>query len=740
MSRKNPSVLWTVDQHVSAITKEGRAIAQKNLGIDEFVVNGTATGIIKDVHANNSHLFVTGMSRNSSTNDLQYTTAQPTLGDLVIDANKKNYSVGTNATTGTVELQDLSVSDPATSGNTDNFQFINSVTQATNGKITPTKKTINTSGDLSTNDSTTLATTVATATLNSNLTGHKHYFHLGGRINSGTANFDVGYNNSNDRVELDHDHGNITNDGKIGSAADLSLVTTTDGAITTANLSTSDPTASGSTLSFIDTISQNTKGKITVTKKSVSKSDAVNSDSSDTLATSKAVYTLNNTLTSLKAFSNVTYDSTTIAASSASDTITVDKSGPVTLTADATNKKLTIGVSVDSAVSSSSTNPLQNSTIASTFIETVTYDSSTAVNEAGTLTLKYHKPTGTSPTGDTSVYTLSGDLTSGIVIRRESNSNPAKFIFQNQRPLPTYNSTNDRNKSLVVKSDGSGLTWNALLPDYTTSSVSGGDVLMVNSGKTGLEWGTPDPVCEIKVQSYFNDPDTITFNSNGNTIAHIDTSNVSLGYLAPPVNSADDGQFLMATYNNGNVTLSWEPSGSGNGDVVGPSSATNERIPLYDGTTGKLIKNSKYYFTSDADSDTSESAKQVKTKAYSDPFRTSQQIVKSDSDGSYLYIENTNKRMSIGISSYGNIKLKEESGKTDSPTNVTDIITSSGTGDSTTYLFKGTADKADALTTSSDIGSSSQPIYLKSNGTVEACDFQIVIGSLPTSNNTIAFL
>ena len=66
-----------------------------------------------------------------------------------------------------------------------------------------------------------------------------------------------------------HTHGSITNDGKIGSTADLAVVTGTSGAVTTADLSTSDPTASESTLTAIATISQDSKGKITATKKTI---------------------------------------------------------------------------------------------------------------------------------------------------------------------------------------------------------------------------------------------------------------------------------------------------------------------------------------------------------------------------------------------------------------------------------------------------------------------------------------
>ena len=67
-----------------------------------------------------------------------------------------------------------------------------------------------------------------------------------------------------------HTHGNITNDGKIGSTADRSVVTTTGGAVTAVDMTVSSPTASGNTISFIDTVSQSSNGKISATKKTVS--------------------------------------------------------------------------------------------------------------------------------------------------------------------------------------------------------------------------------------------------------------------------------------------------------------------------------------------------------------------------------------------------------------------------------------------------------------------------------------
>lgn len=70
-----------------------------------------------------------------------------------------------------------------------------------------------------------------------------------------------------------HVHGNITNDGKIGSTADLAVVTGSAGAVTTADMTTADPAvpSEGTTTAtaFIDSVSQDSKGKITATKKNL---------------------------------------------------------------------------------------------------------------------------------------------------------------------------------------------------------------------------------------------------------------------------------------------------------------------------------------------------------------------------------------------------------------------------------------------------------------------------------------
>lgn len=72
-----------------------------------------------------------------------------------------------------------------------------------------------------------------------------------------------------DMAPSSHTHGNITNDGKIGTTSGLAVVTGTGGAVTTANLSTADPTASGTSITFIATASTDSRGKLSVSKATV---------------------------------------------------------------------------------------------------------------------------------------------------------------------------------------------------------------------------------------------------------------------------------------------------------------------------------------------------------------------------------------------------------------------------------------------------------------------------------------
>ena len=97
-----------------------------------------------------------------------------------------------------------------------------------------------------------------------------------------------------------HSHGNISNDGKVGSTAGLSVVTTTGGEVTAVDLATADVAASGTTLTAVTAVTQDSRGKISVEKKTIQDgtteqkgvvqlSSATDSDSETVAATSKAV-------------------------------------------------------------------------------------------------------------------------------------------------------------------------------------------------------------------------------------------------------------------------------------------------------------------------------------------------------------------------------------------------------------------------------------------------------------------
>jgi len=99
---------------------------------------------------------------------------------------------------------------------------------------------------------------------------------------------------------LSHTHGNITNAGAIGSTSGNAVYTTTNGVLTAGSLATNDPTADGTTITAIDTLSQDAKGKVTATKKTIRSAttsqtgvvqlnDNINSTSTTEAATANAV-------------------------------------------------------------------------------------------------------------------------------------------------------------------------------------------------------------------------------------------------------------------------------------------------------------------------------------------------------------------------------------------------------------------------------------------------------------------
>lgn len=122
MSKKNTSVLWSVDQS-NSLEATDRARAQKNIGL--------STDFVKSVGANN---FVSGVSYDNNKN-LQLTSSELNLS--AIKATTPDRSVVTD-NSGNVVVNDLSTSTPSASGTA--TSFISALTQNSIGKLSSISK------------------------------------------------------------------------------------------------------------------------------------------------------------------------------------------------------------------------------------------------------------------------------------------------------------------------------------------------------------------------------------------------------------------------------------------------------------------------------------------------------------------------------------------------------------------------------------------------------------------------
>jgi len=83
-----------------------------------------------------------------------------------------------------------------------------------------------------------------------------------------------------------------------------------------------------------------------------------------------------------------------------------------------------------------------------------------------------------------------------------------------------------------------------------------------------------------------DDQKILVYDLAGNVLEYTNLFDLMVALLVP--DTSDDGKVL--TYDLGTDTFIL--STSGQGDVIGPASAVDDRIAVYDGTTGKLIKDS----------------------------------------------------------------------------------------------------------------------------------------------------
>ena len=171
---------------------------------------------------------------------------------------------------------------PTASGNT--LSFIDTVSQDENGEITATKKTVtvdSTYSSAGTNPVNGKAVAAAIGTLDvkdiSGFGAGKTLATLTETDGKVAATFqDIKITKSQvsdfptEMTPSSHTHGNITNDGKIGTTADLGIVTGTGGTVTAKDFTKASPTTGpDTTTEFISTVAQGSDGAISATKQAI---------------------------------------------------------------------------------------------------------------------------------------------------------------------------------------------------------------------------------------------------------------------------------------------------------------------------------------------------------------------------------------------------------------------------------------------------------------------------------------
>jgi len=115
--------------------------------------------------------------------------------------------------------------------------------------------------------------------------------------------------------------------------------------------------------------------------------------------------------------------------------------------------------------------------------------------------------------------------------------------------------------------------------------------------ETGPAIGTPVAVGGSNTQVQFNNNGI--FGGDSNFVFNNSTDTLTVSNMSGSLTRLSTGvSYLVAGSNvtitsasNGQVTIA-SSGGGGGGDLVGPASATANAVALFDGTTGKLLKNS----------------------------------------------------------------------------------------------------------------------------------------------------
>jgi hypothetical protein len=156
-------------------------------------------------------------------------------------------------------------------------------------------------------------------------------------------------------------------------------------------------------------------------------------------------------------------------------------------------------------------------------------------------------------------------------------------------------------------------------------------------GKVGINTTSPGSTLDVKG----------TVRLSGSTSGYVGLAPAaaagSTTYTLPTADGSN-GQVLST---NGSGTLSWTSSGAGTGDVVGPSSATDEALARFDLTTGKLIQNSNATLT-DAGALTLTNGAVINEAGADSDTR-----IEGDTDANLLFVDASADFVGVGTSSPG---------------------------------------------------------------------------------------
>ena len=187
-----------------------------------------------------------------------------------------------------------------------------------------------------------------------------------------------------------------------------------------------------------------------------------------------------------------------------------------------------------------------------------------------------------------------------------------------------------------------------------------------------------------------------------------------VGYIVPEPSSSDTSGMVLTL----NSTK----------DPVWKAPDTGDYLPPHDSSNANQVLALDSQGTSAVWSDDFK-----RRGSYDQAFTTSQQIVRSDTKGTYLYIGNRSRHCSIGVTSAGNILLSDEDPSHSSQSRNSIIYTQNG---GNTYYFGGIATSAKNATNDAD-GNTISSTYAKLDSANTFTNTQVIAQSTPNTHSFI---